>query len=113
MPLDEPLFIIETQPVEKRLAELLHGLERAHPQELLFERPNEPFRDAIAFRSAHERRAGHHPEKPEFGLEIVAHILTAMIMPHLQIPCDASCDGAELLAHPLANRLQGLEAGGP
>ncbi len=56
MPFDEPLFIIEMQPVEERLAELLHRLERAHP---------------------------------------------------------LSGDSAELLAHPLANRLQGLKAGGP
>jgi hypothetical protein len=31
MPLNQPLFIIETQPVEENLAELLHRLERAHP----------------------------------------------------------------------------------
>lgn len=52
MPLDEPLLIIETQPVVEGEAELLHDwLERAHPQELLLERANEPLRHSIAFRA--------------------------------------------------------------
>ncbi len=55
MPLDQPLFIIKTQPVEKSLAVLLHRLELAHPQQLLLERANKPFRDAIAFRGADKR----------------------------------------------------------
>jgi len=56
MPLNEPLLIIEPQPVVEGTAEVLHGLECAHPQQLLLERPNEPLRDAVAFRGAHERR---------------------------------------------------------
>jgi len=113
MPLNEPLLGIEAQPVVERLAEVLHGLERAHPQELLLERPNEPFRDPIAFRSAHECWTRRHPQKSAFGLEIIAHILTAMIMSHLQARGDAGRDRPKLLTHPLANRFQGLEAGGP
>ena len=83
MPLDEPLRIIETEPVVQSETKLLHRLERAHPQELLLERANEPLRDAIAFWGTDERRTRRDPEKPEFGLELVTHILAAMIMPHL------------------------------
>lgn len=75
MPLDEPLFIIETQPVMESETKILHGLERAHPQELLLERANEPLRHSIAFRGTDKRRTRHDPEKPEFSLEIVTHIL--------------------------------------
>jgi hypothetical protein len=49
MLLDEPLLIIEPQPVVEGVAELLDGLERAHPQQLLPERPNEPLRNPVAF----------------------------------------------------------------
>ena len=56
MPLDEPLLIIEAQPVVEGEPEVLHGLECAHPQQLLFERPNEPLRHPVAFWGAHERR---------------------------------------------------------
>ncbi len=111
MPLDQPLLIIETHPVEERLAKLLHRLKRASPEELLFQRPNEPLCDAVAFRGTDKRWTRRHPEKAELGLEVVAHILTAMIMSHLQARGDSSGDGPELLAHPLANRLQGLKAG--
>mgnify|MGYP003348219235 CR=1 FL=1 len=104
MPLNEPLFIIETQPVMEGLAELLHGLERTHPQELLFERPNEPLRHAVALWRADKRRTRRDAQESELGLERIAHILTAMIMPHLQARGDACGDDAELLAHPLANR---------
>ncbi len=112
MPLDEPLLIVEPQPVVEGTAEILHGLECAHPQQLLFERPNEPLRDAVAFRDAHERRTRRDPQESEFGLEIVTHILTAMIMPHLQARCDARGDNSELQAHALADGFQRLEAGG-
>jgi len=90
MPCDEPLLVIETQPVMEGTAEVLHGVERADPYELLFECANEPFRHAVTFRSAHKRWTRRDPEKPEFRLEIVAYILTAMIMPHLQACRDAS-----------------------
>src|SRR5512139_418776 len=113
MPFDQPLLIIEPHPVEERLAKLLHGLKRAHPQELLFERPNEPLRHAVAFWGTDKCRTRRDAQKSEFGLEIVTHILTAMIMPHLQVRRAAGGDGPKLLAHPLANRLQGLKPRGP
>ena len=70
MPLNEPLFIIETQPVMEGETKSLHRLERAHPQELLLECPNEPLRHPVAFRGTDKRRTRRDPEKPEFGLEI-------------------------------------------
>ena len=113
MSLDEPLRIIETEPVDESLAELLHGLERSDPQQLFLERPNKPLRDPVAFRGADERRTGYHPEKPELGLKVVTHVLPAMIMPHLPACRTVGRDSPELLTHPLANRCQRLEARGP
>ena len=113
MPLDEPLLIIEPQSVMEGAAEILDGLERAHPQQLLLERPNEPLRTPMAFWGTHERRTRRHPEKPEFCLEGLAHILTAVIMPHLHTRCMASREYAELLARPLADGFQCLKTGGP
>ena len=60
MPLDEPLLIIEPQPVVEGAAEILDSLERAHPQQLLLERPNEPLRNPVAFWGTHERRTRRH-----------------------------------------------------
>ena len=112
MPLDEPLLIIETQPVVECEAEVLDGLERTHPQQLLLERANEPLGDTIAFWGAHERGTRHDAQESEFRLKIVTHILTAVIMPHLHARRTAGRERAELLTHALTNRLQRLEAGG-
>lgn len=58
-------------------------------------------RDAVAFRCPHESRTGDHPQKPEFGLEVDAHILIAMIMADLQTRRDRHSEGPELLADAL------------
>jgi hypothetical protein len=113
MPLDEPLFIIKPYPVKERLAEVLHRLERAHPQQLLIKSPDKLFRDTIAFLSVDECGTRCDTQESEFGLEVTAHILTTMIMAHLQTRCDAGRDAPELLAHPVTNRLHCLKAGGP
>jgi hypothetical protein len=85
MPLDQPLLIIKRQPVEERLAELLHRLERAHPYEWLFQRPNEPLCHAVAFWDTDKRRTGCDAQESEFRLKVVTHILTAIGV------CQASC----------------------
>jgi hypothetical protein len=76
---------------------------RTH-KELLFQRPNEPLRHAVVFWGADERRTRRDTQESEFGLKVITHILTAMIMPHLYARGDAGGDDSELLAHPLANR---------
>ncbi len=67
MPLDEPLFIIKMQPVEERLAKLFHRLERAHPYEWLFQRPNEPLRHPVAFWGTDKRWTRRDAQESEFG----------------------------------------------
>lgn len=111
MPLDEPLLIIDAQPVVECETEVLYGLERAYPLQLLLERPNEPLQPPC-LRGSHECRTRCHPGKPELGLTMVAHVLAAMIAPHLHARRTAGRERAELLTHARANRLQRLEAGG-
>ncbi len=73
-----------------------------YPQHLVFECTNKPFFDTIAFRSSHKNRTRHDLEKPAFGLEVIAQIHNAMIMPSPQAPQAAGRDGTELLEHILA-----------
>src|SRR6185437_1559768 len=113
MPLDQPLFIVGDEPGLEGHAKVLDRAEGSHPQELFLERTNKSLRNAVAFWGAHERRARCDPQKPEFSLKIVTHILTPMIMPHLHARRDAGRVDAELSPNALANRLQGLEARGP
>lgn len=69
MLLNEPLCT-DAQLVVECTTEVLYGVNRAHPQELLLECANEPFSHAVAFRGAHERWTRRDPQKPEFNLEI-------------------------------------------
>lgn len=101
MSFDQPRLVVGRQPSLECVAQLLDRAERSHPQELFLERANESLRDAVAFRCPHESRTGDHPQKPEFGLEVGAHILIAMIMADLQTRRDRRGEGPELLADAL------------
>jgi hypothetical protein len=46
-------------------------------------------------------------------LEVIGHVLRAVIMADGQTAGDRSGEPAEMLPHALADRLQSLEAGGP
>ena len=57
----EPGAVVTLLELEQRQAQLLHRVERPHPQQLLLERPDEPLGHAVAFRLAPERRARQDP----------------------------------------------------
>lgn len=57
-------------------------------------------------------RAGGDPQEPEFGLEVVTHVLATMIMPDLQADRDPGRESPKLPSDSLPERLQGLEARG-
>jgi len=51
-------------------------------------------------------------EEGDLFLELVGHVLRAVIVAHGQTASDRLGEPAEALPHALADRLQGLEAGG-
>ena len=112
MSFDQPLLIVRQQPGLERQAEFLDRAKRLYPQELFLERAYEPFRHPVAFGGPDEGWTGRDPQEPELGLEIRTHILTPLIMPHLQSLRAASGEGPELSAHPLPDRLQRLKPRG-
>src|SRR5512133_2171327 len=68
--------------------------------------------DAVAFGLAYEGRRGLDAEEGDLGLEVVRHVVGAVVVAELQPRCHVLADRAEVAAHPLPNRLQGLEAVG-
>src|SRR5215475_9581294 len=60
--------------------------------------------------TAYERRAGHDPEETQLVLEVVAHVLAAVIVARLQTRGHPLGISAEERAHPLPQRLDRLEA---
>lgn len=62
---------------------------------------NESLRNPVAFWGTQEGWTRHHPEKPEFHLECLDHVPTAVIMPHLHPRRTASREHAGTAGSPL------------
>src|SRR3954470_4121316 len=110
---DQLAVVVGLAEREQRLTEFLDGLEGPHPEQVLLQGADEPLGAAIAFRCPHEGGRTLDPEKDEFLLEVIGHVLRAVIVAHRQTAGDRLGEPAEMLPYALADRLQGLEAGGP
>jgi len=109
--LDDPVLVIGPLKVQEGLAQLLHGGEGSHPEEVFLEDANEALGAAVAFRGPDKGWRALDTQKGEFILKIMRHILAAMIMPQGQALGGLGCEGAEILPDPLPDGFQGLEAG--
>jgi hypothetical protein len=49
--LDNPVFVVNALKVDKSLAQLLHGGEVFHPEQIFFEYPDKALGAAVPFRS--------------------------------------------------------------
>src|SRR4051812_20427857 len=112
VPLDDPALVVGSLERDERQAELLDGLEAAHPQQVLLQGPDEPLGAAVALRLAHERRRALDAEEADLTLEVVAHVLAPVVVAQPQAGGDVLGERAEALAHRLLDRLERLEAVG-
>ncbi len=60
-------------------------------------------------RQGHKRRGRVDAEKVELGLEVVAHVLTAVVVTQGEAGGGVGGHAAKMLAHSLADGLQGVE----
>src|SRR5512132_1786051 len=109
---DQPVGVVPVDEFDQRQAQLLDGLEVPHPQQVFLQRTDEALGDAVAFGLAHEGRRSLDAEEGDLGLEVVRHVVGAVVVAKLQPRCHVVADRAEVAAHPLPDRLQGLEAVG-
>lgn len=112
MSLDQPLLIVYVMSHSWRARRSSSTVRNVHTQRgcSLSVRMNcsaTPF----SFRCPDKGRTCRDPEEPKFGLEVVAHILTPMIMAHLQARRAAGHERPELPTDVLAERFQGFKAG--
>ena len=84
---------------------------RTHKQVFL-QRTDEALGDAVALGLAHEGRRGLDAEEGDLALEVVGHVVRAVVVPEHEAGGHVLADGAEVPAHTLADRFQGLEAVG-
>ena len=108
MPLDEPSRVVELPERDQRVAELLDGVEGPHPQQVLLQGADEALGAAIAFRGSDEGGRAVDTEKGQFLLEVIGHVLRAMVVTHRQAAGTVPGHPAEMAAHALADRLQRL-----
>jgi hypothetical protein len=107
---DDPVLIAGFLEVLERLAQLLDGLEASDPEQVFLERADEALSTAMARRLAHKGRRAFETEEGALILEVVADLLTAMVMAELEACGDLLGKGTEALTHRLLDRLQRLEA---
>ena len=61
-------------------AEVVEGVEGLNPQDLLLEGPDESLCDAVALGLGDEGGAGADAEESELALEVVVHVLRAVVV---------------------------------
>src|SRR3954454_21371202 len=80
VPLDDPGPVVGLLEGLERQAELLDGRERADPQQVLLQGPDEPLGAAVPFGLAHEGRRALDAEEADLALEVMADVLAAVIV---------------------------------
>jgi hypothetical protein len=113
VPFDEPGCVVDLPKDEQRLTELLDGVERVHPEQVLLQGPDEALGAAVPLGSPHEGRRALDAEKGKFPLEGVGHVLAPMIVARQEPTRDPLSEAAEAATHALTDGLERLEAGGP
>src|SRR3954447_16204051 len=113
MPLDEPGRVVDLPKDEQRPTELLDGVEGAHPEQVLFQGPDEALGTAIPLGSPHEGRRTLDAQEGKLLLEGVGHVLAPVIVPDREPAPDPRAKPAKAATHALPDRLERLKAGRP
>jgi hypothetical protein len=92
-----------------RGTQLVDRSEGPDPQEVLLERSDEPLGAAVAFGLADERRRTLDSEERQLVLEVVAHVLAAVVVAEFETGRDVGGEAAEVLAGALTDRFKRLE----
>ena len=109
--LDEPAVVVAVLEVEEGHPKVFDSFKRPQPQQLLLQRLDESLRNPVAFGLADEGGAGRDPEELHLGLEVVAGVLAAVVVPQRQPQRRVLLVATEVFAHTLAEWFQGLEPG--
>src|SRR5215218_5170408 len=113
VPLDEPGRVVDLAELDQRVAELLDGVEGSHPEQVLFQSADEALGAAIALRRPHEGGRTLDAEEGEFLLEVIRHVLAAVVVANGQTSGDLLRECCKVTPDALADWLQRLEARRP
>ena len=92
--LHQPLLIVQAAKLLQCQPEFLAGGKVTHPEQILFERADEPLGYPVAFRLPNEARGADHAQEGQLPLEIVTHVAVAVLQPDGQPRGDALIEAA-------------------
>ena len=104
MPFDQPFGVVSRLEFQQRLSKFFDGFEGPDPEQVFFECANKSLGAAVSFRSAHESGRTLHAEESDLLLEVIGHVLRAVVMSQLQATRDSGCEAAEMTPHALVDR---------
>ena len=110
--LDDTALVVTLTKFRRRAPQFLHVLEYLDPQQLFFQRANEPFNATVTFRLTHERWGRLHAQEGDFSLLVVVHVLTTVIVPVTDARSRPGAETAAVIAHSLPQWFQSVEACG-
>jgi hypothetical protein len=96
VPLDDPGLVVGLLEGEQRQAQFLDGVEAADPQQVLLQHSDEALGTAVPFRLADEGGRALDAEEADLGLEVVADVLTAVVVAEPKAGGDALGEAAGL-----------------
>ena len=108
---DQPVGIVPGGELEQRQPNS-SMVSKWRTHRVFLQRPDEALGDAVALGLAHEGGRGLDAEEGDLALEVVGHVVRSVVVPEHEAGGHVLADGAEVPAHTLADRLQGLEAVG-
>jgi hypothetical protein len=83
-----------------------------YPKKILLQGADEPLGTAVALGRSNEGGRTLDAEECDLLLELLGHVLRPVVMAQRETRGAALREPAEMLAHALADRFQGFEAGG-
>jgi hypothetical protein len=89
------------------MAQFHHGAESPYPEQVFFEDADKALGATVAFRGPDKGWGAGDSQKGNLFLEIVRHILAAVVMSQGQALGGLRCEGGEILPHPLFEGFQG------
>jgi hypothetical protein len=102
--LDDPVFVVSALKLQEGLAQFLQGAESPHPEQVFFEDADKALGAAVAFRGPDKGRRTVDAQKGDFLLEVVRHIVAAMVMPQGQALGCLRPKVPEVVSDPLSDR---------
>src|SRR4051794_2916512 len=110
VPFDEPGRVVDLPKLDQRVAELPDGVEGPHPEQVLFQGTDEALGAAVALRRPHESGRTLDAKEGEFLLEVIRHVLAAVVVADGQTAGHVLRECCEVTRDTLADWLQRLEA---